>query len=172
LRKIKLIKIGNGSKDYPGNFTKFEKEIIIENTLDFSLNLFSGNSIIGNIRVDYTSKNATHNCNVFDYLNHCIIFNIKFNTIIIDAPYNDKFGNIYQKIGNTPKQFIIFASTKKTTELFEKIIKIAPEIIILKSWNYYCLKGYKIKECYVCYPGGYRKSTFLIVMEKTENLRD
>ena len=164
--ELKIITVGNGSKEYPGNFTKKEIEIINYNLYGWSLNLFSGISKIGSIRVDYNCKEATHRGNVFKYLDLCIEYNYNFNTIIIDAPYNQKFATKYQKIGNTPKQFIIFASVKKTTELFEKIIKIAPAIIILKSWNYYCLKGYKIEKCYVCYPGGYRKSTFLIIMHK------
>ena len=39
-------------------------------------------------------------------------------TVIIDAPYNQKFADTYKKLGNTPKQFIIFANTEKTTLLF------------------------------------------------------
>ena len=163
---LKVISVGNGTKEYYGNFTLKEKEIIKLNTIDFSLNLFSGESKIGNIRIDYCCKNATHNCDVFDYLNHCINFNIKFKTIIIDAPYNNKFADKYQKIGNTPKQFIIFADAKKTTILFDKIKQISPDIIIIKSWNYYILKGYFLKEGYVCYAGGYRKPTFLLILKK------
>jgi len=165
---LELIKVSNGTKEYPGNFTKQEIYIIKENIKGLTLHLFSGKSDIGNLRIDYTYSNEC-NCtmNVFDYLDD--IEHIKddcFKTIIIDAPYNQKFANKYQKIGNTPKQFIIFANTKDTTILFNKVIEINPEIIILKSWNYYIVKGYKLKKGYICYPGGYRKSTLLIIMEK------
>ena len=165
---MELIKVGNGSSDYPGNFTKKENNIILKNIKGRSLNIFSGNSKIGDIRIDFYNKHTTLNNDVFNYLKYCKYKS--FDTIIIDAPYNQRFADKYQKIGNTPKQFIIFANAKKTTELFELVKKISPQIIILKSWNYYCVAGYNIKKCYVCYPGGYRKSTFLIVMEKTISL--
>ena len=159
---IELIKVGNGNNEYPGNFTKKEKQIINHNKKGATLHLFSGKSTIGDVRVDF---NYGIKKDVFDFLKSDLkLYN--FKTIIIDAPYNQRFADKYQKLGNTPKQFIIFANAKKTTELFNHIIKISPEIIILKSWNYYCLNGYKIKKCYICYPGGYRKSTFLIIMRR------
>ena len=163
---IELIKVGNGNSKYPGNFTKIENKIINNNIIGKSLNLFSGKSLIGNCRIDYNCKEATVNTDVFKYLDLCIEFNYKFNTIIIDAPYNKKFAKKYQTLGNTPEQFIIFANTKKTTELFNKIKILNPDIIILKSWNYYCLKNMKIKNIFICYAGGYRKPTFLIIMKK------
>lgn len=161
--KLELIGVGNGDDNYPGNFTLEEKIIIQNHIRGKSLNLFSGKCQIGDIKIDY--KYGDYDMDVFEYLDDCLEFNLKFGTIIIDAPYNQRFANMYQKIGNTPKQFIIFANAKKTTELFNKIIKIGPDIIILKSWNYYCLRGYSVKKGYVCYAGGYRKSTFLIIME-------
>ena len=165
--KLELIKVSNGTKEYPGNFTKREIEIIKENIKGLTLHLFSGKSDIGNLRIDFNYSNEC-NCtmNVFDYLNDTNNLIDKFETIIIDAPYNQKFGDKYQKIGDTPKQFIIFANTKDTTILFNKVIEFNPEIIILKSWNYYMVKGYYLKKGYICYPGGYRKSTLLIIMEK------
>lgn len=163
----KIITVGNGDNSYYGNFTKKEKELIKHHILGFSLNLFSGKSLIGNARVDYTCAEATVNCDVFEYLETCVKFPISvFDTIIIDAPYNQKFADKYQKLGNTPKQFVIFANTKDTTNLFNLIRAMNPKRIILKSWNYYCVKDYFVSKCYVCYAGGYRKSTFLIVMDK------
>jgi len=162
---IKLIKVGNGNSDYPGNFTRKEKNIILKNLIFPSLHLFSGKSTIGTVKIDY--KYGNHKIDVFYYLKNFTKYG-NFKTVIIDAPYNKKFADKYKKLGNTPKQFIIFAQAKKTTELFNYVKDISPDIIILKSWNYYCLAGYNIKECYVCYPGGYRKSTFLIVMEKKQ----
>lgn len=170
---IKLIKVGNGTSEYPGNFTKKENQIIKKNAKGRIINLFSGNSKIGNFRIDFSNSNATNNINVFEWLKSLnSSFKIYHNqTVIVDAPYNQKFGDKYQKLGNTQKQFIIFANAKDTTKLFDLISeKINPKTIILKSWNYYCLKKYEIKECYVCYPGGYRKSTFLIIMKKKQEV--
>ena len=144
---------------------KKERKIIGHNCIGWILHLFSGKSIIGDIRVDF--KYGNMGIDVFEYLKDIDeIKKCNFKTIIIDAPYNQRFADKYQEIGRTPKQFIIFGNAKKTTELFDRIIEISPVIIILKSWNYYCLKGYEIKKCYICYPRGYRKSTFLIIMKK------
>ena len=161
---MEIINVGNGNKFYPGNFTNKENKIIKENCTGKILHLFSGKSKIGNIRIDFEYGNCT--MNVFDWLNNISEFINYFDTIIIDAPYNQKFANKYQKIGNTPKQFIIFANTKQTTILWNKIIELNPKIIILKSWNYYIPKGYYLKKGYLCYPGGYRKSTILEILKK------
>jgi len=164
---FKLLKVGNGTEEYPGNFTKKEIKIIQKNCKGTILNLFSGKSKIG-LTIDYTYGMIKRD--VFDWLKQYSNLNFEtlYDTVIIDAPYNQRFADQYQKIGNTPKQFIIFADTERTTELFNYIDKINPEIIILKSWNYYCLKRYRIDQCYICYAGGYRKSTFLIVMKRKQ----
>ena len=162
--RLKIINVGNGSKEYPGNFTKKEIKIIKKYIIGYSLHLFSGRSLIGNIRVDFSCKEANYNWDVFKFLEK----NTKsYNTIIIDAPYNQKFADKYNKFNKIDeKQFIIFADTPKTTKLFNEIKRINPEIVILKSWNYYLLKGYKLLKGFVCYAGGYRKSTFLLIMKK------
>ena len=46
---------------------------------------------------------------------------------------------------------------------------MVPEIIILKSWNYYLPKGYNLKKVYLCYPGGYRKSTILLILKRVND---
>lgn len=166
--ELEIINVGNGTNKYPGNFTKKENKIITNNIKGNTIHLFSGISTIGHIRVDYSCKEATHNIDVFDFLEDTIGLNY-FCSVIIDFPYNQKFANKYQKIGNTPKQFIGFASTEKTTKLFNIITRIIkPEIIIMKSWNYYIPKGYYLKKGFLCYPGGYRKSTLLLIMELIE----
>ena len=163
IAKMKLITVSNGNSDYPGNFTKEEIKIIKRNIIGKCLHLFSGKSDIGNIRVDYKYGNVKSDVFLFLGYNQT-----HFDTIIIDAPYNHKFACKYQELGTTPEQFIIFANTQKTTKLFNIIDKLDPEIIILKSWNYYCLNRYEIKESYLCYPGGFRKSTILLIMKRKQ----
>ncbi|MBY8983275.1 MAG: hypothetical protein KGD57_10020 [Candidatus Lokiarchaeota archaeon] len=164
--ELEIIKVGNGTKEYFGNFTKKEIKIIKENCIGKILHLFSGNSDIGNMKVDYSNKKADWNCDVFGFLDTFRLDN--YNTVIIDAPYNKKFADKYQKLdGLNRKQFIIFANTRDTTKLFNLIKEnINPDIIIIKSWNYYIPKGYKLKKGYLCYAGGYRKSTILLILEK------
>ena len=157
---LEIITVGNGTKEYFGNFTKKEIEIINLWKLGYVLHLFSGKSNIGDIRVDFEYGNIK--MDVFEYLES---EQRSFDTCIIDAPYNKKFGDKYQKIGNTPKQFIIFANTRDTTKLWNHVInEIKPTTIILKSWNYYIPKGYKLAKGFLCYAGGYRKSTILEIL--------
>jgi len=161
--KLKIITVDNGTiGNYPGSFAKKELEIIKYNSKGRVLSLFSGRCGFGYRRVDLSCEEATHIMDVFDFLfeNELI-----YNTIIIDAPYNQRFADKYQKIGNTSKQFIIFADFRKTTLLWHYILQINPEIIILKSWNYYIPKGYHLREGYLCYAGGYRKPTILEILE-------
>jgi len=122
---FKLIKVGNGNNNYPGNFAKKELKIIKYNSIGRITNLFSGDSKFGHFRIDFNNKNTTHNQDVFSWLENLTdCFKIFYQqTVIIDAPYNQKFADKYQKIGNTPKQFIIFADTKNTTKLFALIKK-------------------------------------------------
>jgi hypothetical protein len=164
MNKIKIICVGNGDSSYPGNFAKKERDLINKNTFGRVLHLFSGRSLIGDVRIDFSTKEATINDDVFNYLVNC---EEKFETVILDPPYNDIFAKKYQKIGNTPNQFIVFANSKKTTELFNLIReKIDPSKIIIKSWNYYVPKGYEDIGSYLCYAGGYRKSTILMICNK------
>ncbi len=166
---MQVINVANGSNQYPGDFTPEEKRIIMYNSKGNILNLFSGSSTIGNVRVDFSHSNATHKTDVFKFLKENQDY---YNTIIIDAPYNQRFAEKYREISQISwEQFIIFADVKKTTKLWNYIKKIEPEIIILKSWNYYCLKGYYIAKAFLCYPGGYRKSTILLIMRKYEPIK-
>jgi hypothetical protein len=173
---LEIITVGNGNKEYYGNFTKKENQIIKSNLFGKTLHLFSGKSKIGNVRVDYKYGNIRSD--VFEYLELLIpeylkLHNEQFGTVLIDAPYNQKFADKYQKIGNTPEQFIIFANSRDTTRLFKLINeKIKPKRIILKSWNYYVPNNYYLKKGYLCYAGGYRKPTLLLILDKQINLME
>lgn len=156
----------NNCAEYPGAFMKKEVEIIEKSAGGRILHLFSGASKIGHVRVDLFNENATHRMDVFEYLTENTE---KFDTVILDPPYNERFAVKYQKLGKQSsigKQFVIFADTKKTTALFDAILKLTPQTIIMKSWQFYILKGYELRAGYVVYYGGYRKPTFLLIMKK------
>lgn len=160
---LELINVSIRHHEYYGNFTPQENKIIQFYAFGKILHLFSGKSNIGQYRVDFAFGNIKDD--VFNILPKLDEY---FDTIIIDAPYNKQAGNKYQKIGNTPEQFIIFASIKKTSELFNHVKRLNPCRIILKSWNYYIPKGYRLLKGYVCYAGGYRKPTFLLILTRNE----
>lgn len=163
---LEVITVSNGSKDYFDDFTPEEIKIIKENVWGNILHLFSGSSKIGDVRIDFSHKNANRWEDVFTYLEE-FSFLQTFHTVIIDAPYNQKYADKYQKAGKTPKQFIIFANTRDTTRLFNLIEEnIKPLYIILKSWNFYIPRGYNLKKGYLCYAGGYRKPTILEILRR------
>ena len=164
---MEIITVSNGSNEYPGNFTPKEKTIIRYNSTGRVLNLFSGKSLLGDVRVDFSFGNVKED--VFYYMASVSEY---FDTVILDAPYNKKVADKYQEIGDTPNQFIIFVNSRMTTVLFDYILKMRPKIIILKSWNYYVPKGYEVLKSYLCYPGGYRKSTILLILKGLEALCD
>ena len=167
---IELLKVSNGTADYPGDFTPEEIKIIHRSLSGRALHLFSGCSKIGHVRVDFSCKEATLNQDVFKYLSET---KESFDIVILDPPYNKRFADRYQKIGETPDQFIIFANAKKTTELFNLIEKnIKPSKIIMKSWNYYVPRNFRENKCFVCYAGGYRKPTFLMICDRKQNPLD
>jgi hypothetical protein len=165
--KMEIIKVSNGNNKFPRNFTLEERHIIQSNLKGKVLHLFSGKSIIGDVRIDLAQPEATHNINVFDFLNSNTEY---FDTVILDPPYNQKFADKYDKLsGNKGNQLIIFASVEKTSELFKMITAMKPKYIIIKSWNYYVPKGYVDAGSYLCYAGGYRKSTILMICKKKED---
>ena len=152
---------GNRKKLYPGDFTKREIDLISKWVKGRSLHIFSGKSNIGDVRVDYSMTEATINMDVFEYLEMAIKKKIWFKTIILDPPYNARFAKKYQALGETAKQFIVFANARKTTVLFNLLRELAPTYIIMKSWNIYPFKEMEISEIRLCYAGGYRKPTIL-----------
>ena len=158
---LEVITVGNGTKEYPGNFTKKENNRIRRHCRGKILHLFSGKSKIGDVLIDYR-----YGIDVFEYLKNPRYY----GTVIIDDPYNQRYADKYQKLGNTPEQFIIFAQGEKTTELFDRVREINPKIIIMKSWNYYIVEGYRLKKGYLCYAGGYRKSTLLLIMKRINTI--
>ena len=91
----------------------------------------------------------------------------KFDTIILDPPYNTRFAKKYNKVNQMEAdQFVIFSNSKKTTILFDHIRRLKLKRIIIKSWNYYVPKDYELSKGYLCYAGGYRRQTILEVLDR------
>ena len=155
---------------------EFAKDnLLSQNLLGYSKSIFEKE--IGNMRIDLACKEANINADVFSYLenlkdnqgNEMRLHGV--NTLILDPPYNERFALKYHKLSGKElnEQFVIFANAKKTTKLFNLIKeKLNPERIILKSWNYYIVKGYELKKGYLCYAGGYRKPTILLIMDRID----
>jgi hypothetical protein len=163
---VEFARVDNGGK-YPGSFTKKEYDWLKTYALGSVLHLFSGSSVFGDVRVDLANPNATHQQDVFEFLRT----NTRpFDSVVLDPPYNAKFAERYAALfnGKAAHQFIIFAQCQKTTDLWTLLHHLSPRRILLKSWNWYIVKGYHMFRCFVCYAGGYRKPTFFLIMDRNE----
>ncbi len=165
--QLELVTVGRGETNYPGSFTKFDKRTIFAWAYGYTLHLFSGSSDIGKCRVDWHCKEATLNVDVFEFLEGIIDKPNFISTIILDPPYNESYAKKYSIIGHRKYyQFIMYTHAEITSHLFNMLRELAPNRIILKSWQYYIPKDYHLVKGYVCYPGGYKKSTFLLIMDR------
>jgi adenine-specific DNA methylase len=164
--EVEFARVDNGGH-YPGSFTKKEYDWIHQFSTGKVLHLFSGSSLFGDCRVDLSHENATKNADVFEFLEQNSIY---YDTILLDPPYNSRFAQRYAILSKSDvsRQFIIFAQAEKTTTFFNHLIRLAPKRIIMKSWNWYVVKGYKVVNSILCYAGGYRKPTLFMVLEKIE----
>jgi hypothetical protein len=165
MNKLNIITIGNNKSNFVGAFVNKEITIIKKWIEPPCLHLFSGSSKIGDTRIDISHENATHNMDVFDFLE---TNQDDFKTILLDPVYNKKHEKIYNTHGQIFTSFSMFANTPKTSLLWKLISKLRPEKIILKSWYYYIPRNYDFEEGYLCYPGGYRKSTILLKMSRKD----
>lgn len=91
--EIETFGMGTATGKYPGEFTPTVKERIEELLRRSSssgggktLHLFSGESRLGDVRVDLTSGTATHNMDVFDFLS-LPIADRWWDAVLLDPPY-------------------------------------------------------------------------------------
>jgi hypothetical protein len=97
---IEACGLGYNTTGYPGAFTDPVNKIIKNTISGRVLNLFSGVSLIGDVRVDLLRPEATHNCDVFDFIkNNTEVWNF----VIADPPY---------AIKSAPHKLKIYGSTK------------------------------------------------------------
>lgn len=87
------------------------------------LNLFSGNSKIGNVRVDLDNKNATLNLDVLFYLQN---YDEKFDFIILDPPFSKEKFKLYDK--NFNENYALWFT--KIKRLAAKKLKLNGHILI------------------------------------------
>jgi DNA modification methylase len=131
------------------------------------LHLFSGNSKIGDIRVDiWEGENVTHNIKVLDYLKE--LSDESFDVIIADPPYNSKFDSKYGS------DFYVGGDTKKTSKLKAEILRTVKPggIIIFKHWFDFSPNSIAFEEIGVHFTsyGGYMRITITSAWRKHQNL--
>jgi len=109
---IEVCGLGRNSSGYPGAFTNKVQKILKDTIHGRVLNLFSGVSKTGDVRVDFLRPEATDNCDVFDFIQKDKRI---WDFVIADPPYAIKsapdklkiYGSIKPFTGNIPYQRMI-----------------------------------------------------------------
>lgn len=156
--------------DWIGGFSQLEKNLIYKYAKLPILHLFSGNSIIGNIRVDINpNSKATKIKDVFEFIQEKQ--KIKFNTILLDPIYcseerQEIWKNKYETLGIKKNELYIFPyDTRKTKTLWNFFEKEYPLKIIIKSLNFYTIPNYDLLQGFCLYPGAFKPNRCLAIYQ-------
>ena len=170
MNNIKFITdVDNVVNDWIGGFSPLEIKIIKKFSIDPILHLFSGNSVIGNIRVDINPKSKANIIeNVFDFIKNC---KDSFNTILLDPIYcseerQEIWKEKYSKLGIKKEELYIFPYDTRKTKLLWNFFKVKyPKIIIIKSLNHYTIPNYRLLQGYDIYPGAFKPNRCLSIYQ-------
>ena len=154
--------MGFNNTGYPGAFTPTVERIIKSHLSGRVLHLFSGQSLIGDERVDIEHKNATLNCNVKEFIK---TDKRDWDWVILDPPYQitrtDKKLNGYGLSGAISSDVI-----------FRRNLKI-----YLRShtdnilWLDYCapmIQGFKRQKLWLLLPGGFHTVRILSWLKRNQ----
>jgi hypothetical protein len=162
--EIEAIGMGTNNKDYPGAFPPAIHSLISSLVTENTLNLFSGSSLIGSVRVDIEHPNANVNCDIRDFIK---TDNSHYDWIILDPPYA-----------------IIRADTKLAT--YGRAKAISSDVVFRRQlkqylqihtdnilWLDFCapiVKGFYRKKLWLVLPGGFHTVRVLSWLQKEMTL--
>jgi hypothetical protein len=142
--------LGFQRKNYPGSFS-IEVEKIIKSIIKSPcLHLFSGKSKLGDERIDFSSKEATKNMDVFEFIKQD---NKNWKWCILDPPYN--IDKPQQKLKGYSNITPVSASIPKRNALSEYFLKHVENIL----WLDLCAplpEGFQRIKLWFLLPGSYR----------------
>ena len=157
--ELEVLGMGFNITGYPGAFTPTVK-IIIEQTISGKvLHLFSGQSEIGEERIDIEHINATKRMNVKDFLRND---NRQWDWILLDPPYN-----LMRK--TKTKEYKIQQPFSADVELRNLIRDYAQKHTKNILWLDYCapmIKGFQRKKLWLLLPGGFHNVRILSWLER------
>ena len=156
---IEVTGMGFNITGYPGAFTPVVKNIIEKTIHCKILHLFSGQSEIGEERIDIKHVNATKKINVKDFLR---VNNQNWDWVLLDPPYNLMKKN---KTREYKIQQPFSADVKLRNLLRNYCIKHTENIL----WLDYCapmVKGFRRKKLWLLLPGGFHNVRILSWLTK------
>ena len=157
--------LGFNTTGYPGAFTPKVARILEDVVFGKVLHLFSGTSTIGEVRVDIERPEATLRQNVFDFISNdsnCWDF------VILDPPYELKRKSKLEVYGRT-------SSVAADVQLRRALCKYFREHTRNILWLDMCAPlpaGFKRKELWFLFPGGYHTLRILSWLVKVGNRQD
>lgn len=85
--EFEVLPMGINNTGYPGAFPSNVEAVIRSVVSGKVLHLYSGRSLIGEVRVDYSRQEATHNISVEEFIGKD---NSSWDFVILDPPYEIK----------------------------------------------------------------------------------
>jgi len=160
---VEITGLGMNRTGYPGAFTPTVDRIINQTIYGKVLNLFSGVSKIGDVRVDIERLEATHRKHVLTFIEQDTRY---WDFIILDPPYEIK--------------------TKSKIEIYARVSSVAADVLLRTKlsdyfsnhtdnilWLDICAplpKGFKRKKLWFLFPGGYHTLRVLSWLEAEKTL--
>jgi hypothetical protein len=147
--QVEALGMGFNNTGYPGAFTPVVDRIIRETISGKVLNLFSGQSLIGDERVDITHANATINMNVKQFIEED---KRDWKFVVLDPPYN--ITRVGVKLQGYGLSGCISSDVPFRRKLKEYLQLHADNVLWLDT----CapmVQGFKRKKLWLLLPGGF-----------------
>ena len=161
--EVEVTGLGMNRTGYPGAFTPTVKQII-ENTIQGKiLHLFSGQSLIGEERVDIEHKNATIKKDVKEFLR---TDNRNWDWILLDPPY--QLGADFVKVYKIKRPI---ACDTTLRNLIKSYAREHTKNILWLDLSAPMVEGFRRKKLWFLLPGGFHNVRVLSWLEKNEEKR-
>jgi len=141
--------MGINNSGYPGAFTKPVQNIIKSLITSPSLNLYSGSSLIGDVRLDIKHTNATDNINVDEFIKTDIR---DWAWVILDPPY--QITRTDAKLNGYGIKGAVSSCLQRRRPLKRYLSQHAEDIL----WLDQCapmIKGFRREKLWLLLPGGF-----------------
>jgi hypothetical protein len=157
-----VLGMGFNNTGYAGAFTPVVVSIVKSITGGKILHLYSGNSLIGDERIDIEHKNATQNCDVKDFI---AIDNRFWDWVILDPPYAITRADV--KLKEYGIKGCVSSDVRHRRNLKEYLRKHTNNIIWL-DYSAPMVSGFKREKLWLLLPGGFHTVRVLSWLKRNQ----
>lgn len=146
---FEVLGMGMNNSDYPGAFTEPVKQIIKSVIYGKVLNLYSGSSFIGDVRVDINHPNANYKLNVDDFIKGD---KEHWDWVILDPPYQITRTDV--KLSSYGIKGAISANVDRRRAISQYLQRHTDNVL----WLDQCvpmIRGFCRQKLWLLLPGGY-----------------